>query len=101
MNKSFKIIVIILLLSFIAVFINTQVPAKIDKPNIVVMMVDNLGWGELGVYGGGELRGAATPRLDKLASEGMRLLNFNVETQCTPTRSGVYDGTASNSFWHD
>jgi arylsulfatase len=41
------------------------------------MMVDNLGWGELSVYGGGELRGAPTPRLDKLAHEGMRLLNFN------------------------
>ena len=62
------------------------------KPNVVVMMVDNLGWGELGVYGGGELRGAATPRLDKLAEEGMRLLNFNVEPQCTPTRSAFMTG---------
>ncbi len=42
----------------------------VNKPNVVIMMVDNLGWGEIGVYGGGELRGAATPRLDKLASEG-------------------------------
>ena len=63
--------------------------AQSDKPNIVVMMVDNLGWGELGCYGGGELRGAATPRLDQLASEGLRLLNYNVETQCTPSRSAV------------
>ena len=63
-----------------------------EKPNIVVMMVDNLGWGELGVYGGGELRGAATPRLDKLAEEGMRLQNFNVEPQCTPTRSAFMTG---------
>src|SRR5687767_10789915 len=35
--------------------------------------MDNFGWGELGVYGGGVLRGAPTPRIDKLASEGMRL----------------------------
>jgi arylsulfatase len=63
-----------------------------DKPNVVVMMVDNLGWGELGVYGGGELRGAPTPRLDKLAEEGMRLQNFNVEPQCTPTRSAFMTG---------
>jgi len=62
------------------------------KPNVVVMMVDNLGWGELGVYGGGELRGAPTPRLDKLAEEGMRLQNFNVEPQCTPTRSAFMTG---------
>jgi len=59
------------------------------KPNIVLMLTDNLGYGELGVYGGGILRGAPTPRIDKLASEGMRLLNFNVEAQCTPSRSAL------------
>lgn len=63
-----------------------------EQPNVVVMMVDNLGWGELGVYGGGELRGTATPRLDTLAAEGMRLLNFNVEPQCTPSRSAFMTG---------
>ena len=63
-----------------------------DKPNVIVMMVDNLGWGELGVYGGGELRGAATPRLDQFAAEGIRLQNFNVEPQCTPTRSAFMTG---------
>jgi arylsulfatase len=62
------------------------------KPNIVVMMVDNLGWGELGVYGGGVLRGAETPRLDALAAEGIRFLNFNVEPQCTPSRSAFMTG---------
>ena len=62
------------------------------KPNVVVMMVDNLGWGEIGVYGGGILRGARTPRLDQLAAEGMRLLNFNVEPQCTPSRSALMTG---------
>jgi arylsulfatase len=63
-----------------------------EKPNIVVMVVDNLGWGEIGVYGGGILRGAETPRLDQLAAEGMRFLNFNVETQCTPSRSALMTG---------
>src|SRR5262249_53029320 len=63
-----------------------------EKPNIVFMLVDNLGYGELGVYGGGILRGAPTPRIDKVASEGMRLLNFNVESQCTPTRSALMTG---------
>ena len=57
--------------------------AQQGRPNIVVMLADNLGYGELGVYGGGVLRGAPTPRIDKLASEGIRLLNFNVEAQCT------------------
>jgi arylsulfatase A-like enzyme len=62
------------------------------KPNIVVMLMDNLGYGELGVYGGGILRGAETPRIDKLAAEGLRLLNFNVEAQCTPSRSALMTG---------
>lgn len=74
-------------------FNSTAIAASnVEKPNVVVMMVDNLGWGELGVYGGGELRGAATPNLDKLASEGMLLQNFNVEPQCTPTRSAFMTG---------
>ncbi|MCK1516643.1 arylsulfatase [Bradyrhizobium sp. 190] len=62
------------------------------KPNIVVILMDNLGYGELGVYGGGSLRGAPTPRIDALAGEGMRLLNFNVEAQCTPSRSALLSG---------
>ena len=65
------------------------------KPNIVFMLMDNLGYGELGVYGGGILRGAPTPRIDALASEGMRLLNFNVEAQCTPSRSALMTGRFS------
>ena len=60
-----------------------------ERPNVVVMMVDNLGWGELGVYGSGKLRGAVTPRLDALAAESTFLQNFNVEPQCTPTRSAL------------
>src|SRR4030095_13152292 len=62
------------------------------KPNIVLVLVDNVGYGELGVYGGGILRGAPTPRIDQLAAEGTRLLNFNVEAQCTPSRSALMTG---------
>src|SRR3979409_845902 len=61
-------------------------------PNIVLILADNLGWGELGCYGGGALRGAPTPRIDKLAAEGLRLLNFNVESDCVPTRSALMTG---------
>jgi arylsulfatase len=62
------------------------------QPNIVVFFWDNLGWGEVGCYGGGILRGAPTPRIDALAAEGHRLLNFNVEAQCTPSRSSLLTG---------
>ena len=63
-----------------------------EKPNIVVFLWDNFGWGELGCYGGGILRGAPTPRIDGLAAEGLQLLNFNVEAQCTPSRSALLTG---------
>lgn len=62
------------------------------KPNILLILVDNMGWGDLGVYGGGALRGAPTPRIDRLAAQGMRLLNFNTEPQCTPSRSALMTG---------
>jgi arylsulfatase len=54
--------------------------------------MDNFGWGEPGFNGGGVTRGAATPRLDRLADEGLRLTNFNVEVQCTPSRSALMTG---------
>src|SRR6476661_10205225 len=69
-----------------------QANAADKKPNIVIILADNLGYGELGCYGGGVLRGAPTPRIDKLAAEGTRLLNFNVEPACTPSRSALLTG---------
>src|ERR1035438_7437430 len=74
---------------------DTRPTTAAKKPNIVFILTDNLGYGELGVYGGGILRGAPTPRIDKLASEGTRLLNFNVEAQCTPSRSALMTGRFS------
>ncbi len=62
------------------------------KPNIVLIVADNLGWGELGCYGGGALRGAPTPNIDRLAAEGLLLQNFNVESDCVPTRSALMSG---------
>ena len=67
-----------------------QVPTA--RPNILFVLMDNLGYGEIGVYGGGVLRGAPTPRTDRLAAEGTRLTNFNVEAQCTPSRSAILTG---------
>ncbi len=70
---------------------SASAPAQ-DKPNIVLVFMDNFGWGEPGFNGGGIVRGAATPRLDALAAEGLRLTNFNVEVQCTPSRSALMTG---------
>jgi arylsulfatase len=60
------------------------------RPNIVLIFPDNLGWGEVGAYG--SVRGALTPRIDRLAAEGIRLNNFNVEFSCTVSRAALLTG---------
>ena len=93
LNHIVTVIFLFILLLVFSLITSPYVHAAVKpKPNVLIIMVDNLGWGELGVYGGGVLRGTATPRLDALAKEGTRLLNFNVETQCTPTRSALMTG---------
>ena len=61
---------------FLSLMFAISGPAIADskKPNILYILVDNLGYGELGAYGGGILRGAETPRIDQFAKEGIRLL---------------------------
>ena len=58
-------------------------------PNVVFILADNVGYGDLGPYGGGELRGAPTPRIDQLAREGLKLTQFLVEPSCTPSRAAL------------
>ncbi|MCP4333227.1 MAG: arylsulfatase [Gammaproteobacteria bacterium] len=59
-----------------------------DKPNILYILVDNWGWGDIRIQGGS----IPTPRIDTLAQEGLRMTNFNVESQCVPTRSAIMTG---------
>ena len=62
------------------------------KPNIVFILGDDIGYTELGSYGGGKVRGFSTPSLDRMADEGMRLLSFYSEPACTPTRAALMTG---------
>lgn len=62
------------------------------RPNVIYFHVDNLGYGELGCYGGGILRGAPTNRIDQFAKEGFQFLNFAPEAQCTPSRTALLTG---------
>ncbi len=65
--------------------------AKSSRPNIVFILCDNVGWGDFSCYGGS----TPTPHIDKLASEGIRFLNYTVESQCTPTRTAITTGRQS------
>lgn len=60
------------------------------RPNIVLIFPDNLGWGEVGAYG--SVRGVPTPNIDRIAAQGIRLDNFNVEFSCTVSRAGLLTG---------
>lgn len=55
------------------------------------ILCDNVGWGDFSCYGGN----IPTPRIDKLASEGIRFNNYTVESQCTPTRTAILTGRQS------
>jgi len=58
-----------------------QVPLK--KPNILVIVADDMGYSDIGAFGGEII----TPTLDQLASDGLRLSNFHVLPTCSPSRS--------------
>ncbi len=76
--------------------VNAQkLQAESTKPNIIFILMDNLGYGEPGCYGGGITRGAPTPNIDRLATQGIRFTNFNVESQSTPSRSAIMTGRFS------
>ena len=76
---------------FLAVLLSQLVNSAyaIDKPNIVVIMTDNQGYGDLGAYGGVR---AETPRIDQLAAEGVQFLDFQVEPGCSPSRAAFMTG---------
>jgi arylsulfatase len=94
MNKLITITRISISLLIIFILANPTLAAleSDKKPNIVLVLMDNFGYGEIGVYGGGVLRGAPTPNIDSIATDGFQLTNYNVEAECTPSRSALMTG---------
>ena len=67
-----------------------------QKPNIILILSDDFGYGDSGPYGGGENRGMPTPNLDRLAAEGMQFMSFYAQPSCTPGRAAVQTGRIPN-----
>ena len=67
-----------------------------SKPNILLIVCDDLGYGDLGAYGGGEGRGMASPNLDKMAQDGMTFFSFYGQPSCTPGRAAMQTGRYPN-----
>ena len=65
------------------------------RPNILFFQLDNVSHGDFGCYGGGFPIGAKTPNIDRFAAESKLLTNYNVEAQCTPSRSALMTGRHS------
>ncbi len=62
------------------------------KPNILVFLMDDVGWGDPGAFGGGKAVGAPTPNMDRLAHEGLQLTSTYSQPSCTPTRAAIMTG---------
>ncbi len=73
-----------------------QAAAQSGKPNIILIVSDDFGYGDAGAYLGGEARGMPTPNLDRLASEGMMFLSFYAQPSCTPGRAAMQTGRIPN-----
>ena len=67
-----------------------------DKPNILFIVSDDTGYGDLGPYGGGPGRGMPTPNIDQLADEGMTFFSFYAQPSCTPGRAAMQTGRIPN-----
>ena len=67
-----------------------------DKPNILLIVSDDTGYGDLGPYGGGEGSGMPTPSIDALAAEGKTFFSFYAQPSCTPGRAAMQTGRFPN-----
>jgi arylsulfatase A-like enzyme len=70
--------------------------AQSSKPNILFIVSDDTGYGDLGPYGGGEGRGMPTPSIDRLANDGMTFFSFYAQPSCTPGRAAMQTGRIPN-----
>jgi arylsulfatase A-like enzyme len=72
------------------------VHAQARKPNILFIVSDDTGYGDLGPYGGGEGRGMPTPNIDRMAAEGMTFFSYYAQPSCTPGRAAMQTGRIPN-----
>jgi arylsulfatase A-like enzyme len=88
---------VVTILTFaLALTLTTPALAQVAKPNIILILSDDFGYGDSGPYGGGPGRGMPTPSLDRLADAGMTFFSFYAQPSCTPGRAAVQTGRIPN-----
>ena len=70
MNRIVRVGLALAAIATVLQLVAVPAAAQNKKPNVVIMLADNVGYGDIGAYGAGEIRGMPTPRIDQLASEG-------------------------------
>lgn len=89
--------VLMITLAMLAFMVSSAVPGfAADKPNIILLVSDDTGYGDLGPYGGGEGRGMPTPNIDRMANEGLTMFSFYAQPSCTPGRAAMQTGRIPN-----
>lgn len=89
MTKSIRLSLIALIAIASAGLVGNESLAQ-NQPNVIFIMTDDVGYGDLGIYGGTDVQ---TPNLDQLASQGVRFTDFYANApNCTPTRTGFMTG---------
>src|SRR6476659_8082704 len=77
---------VLLLAALATITITAQTPSK---PNIVLIITDDVGYGDIGSYGAPDIK---TPNIDSLAKNGTRLTDFYAAPNCSPTRAALISG---------
>jgi arylsulfatase A len=74
----------------LSIALSTLAAAPAQQPNIIFILADDLGYGDLGCYGCKDIQ---TPNIDRLARQGVRLTQFYASApECTPTRTALFTG---------
>ncbi len=85
-----KVVFIVFILALPLFLVSCSEETSNDKPNIIIIMADDLGYGDLSCYGSKTIN---TPNLDKLAAEGIRFTDFHSNgSVCSPTRAALLTG---------
>lgn len=90
---------LILIVSTLAAVVQPAISQNTEKPNVIIVITDDQGYGDLGFTGNPAIK---TPNIDKLRSQGTLLNDFHVDPTCAPTRSALMTGRYSNrvGVWH-
>ena len=85
---------LLLLLTVLFTGCNETQETYTEKPNVIIIFIDDEGYGDVGVYGA---TGFETPHLDQMASRGMRFTNFySAQAVCSASRAGLLTGCYPN-----